>query len=109
MSGTGRDGQGLAVLELSVLDARGRFVPTACLPVTVTVEGPVRILGAGNGDPAFRGRERPEDPAARSFTIDTFNGLAQVLIQSTGEPGTATVQLNTGICTYSVTISAVRP
>ena len=103
------DGQDLAVLELSVLDARGRFVPTACLPVTVTVEGPVRILGAGNGDPAFRGRERPEDPAARSFTIDTFNGLAQVLIQSTGEPGPATVQLNTGICTYSVTISAVRP
>ncbi|MCR5745907.1 MAG: DUF4982 domain-containing protein, partial [Bacteroidales bacterium] len=103
------DGQDLAVLELSVLDARSRFVPTACLPVTVTVEGPVRILGAGNGDPAFRGRERPEDPAARSFTIDTFNGLAQVLIQSTGEPGAATVHLNTGICTYSVTISAVRP
>ncbi|MBQ5528956.1 MAG: DUF4982 domain-containing protein, partial [Bacteroidales bacterium] len=103
------DGQDLAVLELSVLDDRGRFVPTACLPVTVTVEGPVRILGAGNGDPAFRGRERPEDPAARSFTIDTFNGLAQVLIQSTDEPGAATVQLNTGICTYSVTISAVRP
>ena len=103
------DGQDLAVLELSVLDERGRFVPTACLPVTVTVEGPVRILGAGNGDPAFRGRERPEDPAARSFTIDTFNGLAQVLIQSTGEPGAATVQLNTGLCTYSVTISAVRP
>ena len=103
------DGQDLAVLELSVLDERGRLVPTACLPVTVTVEGPVRILGAGNGDPAFRGRERPEDPAARSFTIDTFNGLAQVLIQSTGEPGAATVQLKTGICTYSVTISAVRP
>ncbi|MBR6868658.1 MAG: DUF4982 domain-containing protein [Bacteroidales bacterium] len=103
------DGQDLAVLELSVLDERGRLVPTACLPVTVTVEGPVRILGAGNGDPAFRGRERPEDPAARSFTIDTFNGLAQVLIQSTGKPGPATVQLNTGICTYSVTISAVRP
>ena len=103
------DGQDLAVLELSVLDDRGHFVPTACLPVTVTVEGPVRILGAGNGDPAFRGRERPEDPAARSFTIDTFNGLAQVLIQSTGEPGAATVQLNTGICTYSVMISAVRP
>ncbi len=103
------DGQDLAVLELSVLDERGRLVPTACLPVTVTVEGPVRILGAGNGDPAFRGRERPEDPAARCFTIDTFNGLAQVLIQSTGEPGPATVQLKTGICTYSVTISAVRP
>ena len=103
------DGQDLAVVSISVLDARGHFVPTACLPVTVTVGGPARILGAGNGDPAFRERERPEDPAARTFTIDTFNGLAQVLIQSTGEPGDIHLLFTTEPCTYSVTISAVRP
>ena len=87
------DGRDLAVVSVFVEDAENVFVPTACVPVTVTVEGPVRILGAGNGDPAFRGRERPEDPDARSFTIDTFNGLAQVLIQSTGHPGIAVVYL----------------
>ena len=103
------DGRDLAVVNLSVLDDRGHFVPTACLPVTLTVEGPGRILGCGNGDSAFRGRERPEDPAARSFTIDTFNGLAQVLIQGTGEPGDIHLTLKAEPCTYSVTISAVRP
>ena len=103
------DGRDLAVVTLSVLDARGDFVPTACLPVNLTVEGPGRILGCGNGDPAFHAAERPADPAARSFTIDTFNGLAQVLIQSSGEPGDILLTLKSEPCTYSVTISAVRP
>ena len=101
------DGRDLAVVELSFLDARGHLVPTACVPVTCTVSGPGRILGVGNGDPAFRGRERPEDPDARSFTFDSFNGLAQALIQSTGEPGDIQLTFQTTLCTYSVTISAV--
>ena len=88
------DGRDLSVVTVVIQDALGHFVPTACVPVTVKVEGPVRILGAGNGDPAFRGRERPEDPADRSFTINTFNGLAQVLVQSTGEPGLGVVYLS---------------
>lgn len=108
-SGILADGQDLAVVELSVFDASGHFAPTACVPVTLSLEGPARILGAGNGDPAFRGRERPEDPAARTFTIDTFNGLAQVLIQGTGEPGDIYLTFQALSCTYSVTISAVRP
>ena len=108
-SGILADGQDLAVVELSVFDAHGYFAPTACVPVTLSLEGPARILGAGNGDPAFRGRERPEDPAARTFTIDTFNGLAQVLIQGTGEPGDIYLTFQALSCTYSVTISAVRP
>jgi beta-galactosidase len=103
------DGRDLAVVELSLLDARGRFVPTACVPVQVTLSGPGRILGYGNGDPAFQGRERPEDPLARTFAIESFNGLAQLLIQSTGEPGDILVTLAAESCIYSVTISAVRP
>ena len=103
------DGRDLAVVSVSVVDGKGHFHPTACLPVTLTVEGPGRILGCGNGDPAFRVSERPADPDARTFTIDTFNGLAQVLIQSTGEPGDIRLTLKSEPCTYSVTISAVRP
>ena len=103
------DGRDLAVVNLSVRDARDRFVPDACLPVTVGIEGPGIILGCGNGDPAFRAKERPSDPKARQFTIDTFNGLAQVLVQSTGEPGDIHLTLTAESCSYSVTISAVRP
>ena len=85
------DSQDLSVINIAVLDAKGHFAPTARIPVTVQVEGPVRILGAGNGDSAFKGRERPADASAKSFTIDSFGGRAQFLIQSTGEVGKATV------------------
>ncbi len=85
------DSQDLSVINIAVLDTKGHFAPTARIPVTVQVEGPVRILGAGNGDSAFKGRERPADASAKSFTIDSFGGRAQFLIQSTGEVGEATV------------------
>jgi hypothetical protein len=84
-----------------------KLVP--CGEMQVSVEGPGRILGCGNGDPAFRAMERPEDPDGKRFTIETFNGLAQVLIQSTGEPGDIRITLKSEPCTCWVTISAARP
>lgn len=73
---------GLYVVNVSLNDNKDRFVPTASLPLTVSVEGNARILGYGNGDSAFTGVERPVEREARTFDFDTFNGLAQVLIQS---------------------------
>ena len=68
----------LTVVNVAVVDAKGRFVPTACVPVTLVTDG--RILGGGNGDSAFRGKERPE-AGARSFTLESFNGRVQFLVQ----------------------------
>ena len=87
-------GADVSVCTVSLKDARGRFVPDARIPLELAVEGPVRILGVGNGDPAWQARERPEDPEARSFTVFSFNGLAQVLLQSTEEAGTATLTVS---------------
>ena len=81
------DGMDLAVVAVKVLDKKGRFVPDANIELSISADGPVKILGAGNGDPAFRAAERPTDSAARSFNIKTFNGLAQILVQSAGEDG----------------------
>ena len=83
----------VTVCNVRLLDKAGRFVPTACLPLVLEVEGPVRILGVGNGDSAFRAAERPADPSVRTFRVDAFNGLAQVLLQ--GE-GTVMVRLGDG-------------
>ena len=80
----------LTVCNVKVLDAKGRFVPTACVPLQITVEGEARILGGGNGDPAFRAAERPADPSARIFTLSSFNGLAQFLLQG---PGSLSVKI----------------
>lgn len=83
------DKRDVAVIRAELQDRKKRFVPTACDELTITVAGPVRILGVGNGDPAYQAAERPMDASARTFQVKTFNGLAQILLQSTGEAGEA--------------------
>lgn len=85
------DGRDVSVVRIELLDKKGRFVPTACDDLRLTVSGPVRILGVGNGDPAYQATERPADPQARTYEVKAFNGLAQVLLQSDGTAGTATL------------------
>ena len=82
----------IQIINVSLVDSKGRTVPTACNPVTITYgnhgatpgqDCGIRLLGAGNGDPAFRGIERPapgSNPA--SFTIPAFNGHAQFIIHN---------------------------
>jgi beta-galactosidase len=48
------DGEDVAAVTVSVVDAQGRVVPTANVPITFALAGPGRIIGAGNGDPASR-------------------------------------------------------
>ena len=85
------DNRDVAVCNIELQDKKKRFVPTACNDLTIIVSGPVRILGVGNGDPAYQATERPADTDARTYQVKAFNGLAQVLLQSTGEAGEATL------------------
>ena len=85
------DNQDVSVVSIELQDRRGRFCPTACEEVQIRVEGPVRILGVGNGDPAWQAQEQPTDRDARTFSVSTFNGLAQVILQATRETGAATL------------------
>jgi len=93
----------IMVANVEMHDASGRFVPTACCDLEFTIDqcnamtgGDWKILGWGNGDPAFQYIERPfttgaaascptgtpvPDPSARSVPIKTFNGCAQVILQ----------------------------
>ena len=45
------DGEDVAAVTVAVVDAQGRVVPTANVPVAFTLGGPGRIIGVGNGDP----------------------------------------------------------
>ena len=76
------DNKDVAVISAKVLDKKGRFVPDANIPLTIKMDGPGRILGVGNGNPTFRTAERPVDGKEKEFSVDTFNGLAQILIQA---------------------------
>ena len=88
------DGRDVAVVTVKVLDKKGRFVPDANVDLTLTASGPVRILGVGNGDPTFKAKERPTDGVGKTFTVRTFNGLAQVLLQSEEELGAGTLTVS---------------
>ena len=79
------DGVDVAVLKVEVLDQEGRTLPTAHNMISFTVTGEGALIGVGNGDPNCQ--ESDKDPK-RSL----FNGLAQVIVQSTRTPGTITVE-----------------
>jgi beta-galactosidase len=108
------DGEDVAVITVQANDAQGRMVPTASNPITFEIAGPGRLIGVGNGDPSSHEADRivegvntPEDQGGGaskqgspgSVRITTpgawkrslFNGLAQVIVQSTGEPGEITL------------------
>jgi beta-galactosidase len=78
----------IMIANVKLCDSKGRFVPTACQDLVFEIPEGYRILGWGNGDPAFQHIERPvvtgtlvPDSAARTVSIRTFNGLAQVILQ----------------------------
>jgi beta-galactosidase len=80
------DGRDLAVLAVSAIDARGDAVPIANLPLALTVSGPGRVIGTGNGDPVATAVD------GKGFAL--FNGLAQALVQSDGRAGTIDVRVS---------------
>lgn len=101
------DNMDVAVVAVEVLDKKGRFVPDANIELSIAAEGPVRILGVGNGDPAFQAAERPTDGVAKTFKVKTFNGLAQILVQSEGEAGAGNLTVSAeGVPASSINIQA---
>ena len=70
----------ILIATVEMCDRKGRFVPTSCREITFTAPEGYRVLGWGNGDPAFQYDERPED-GSDTIKITTFNGLAQVILQ----------------------------
>ncbi len=87
------DGRDVSVASVRVLDKKGRFVPDANIEIRMKADGPVKILGVGNGDPTFKAKERPADGNGKVFAVKTFNGLAQILLQSESDPGSATLSV----------------
>ena len=86
------DGRDVAVITVEVQDQKGRIVPDACPMLNLTLEGEGRILGVGNGDPMYLGADHPKEHNCKSFSIPAFNGLAQVIVQSSENPSQVTLR-----------------
>ena len=88
------DGVDVSVVTVCLKDDKGRLVPDACKQLELKTEGNVKILGVGNGDPACHDPERPTDINTNDFKVKSFNGYAQVLIQSQKTAGKASLTVS---------------
>lgn len=79
------DGEDVAILQVEALDRDGRPVPIAGNKIAFNVSGAGKLIGVGNGDPNC---QESDKAPKRSL----FNGLAQLIIQSTKRPGEIHIQ-----------------
>jgi beta-galactosidase len=93
------DGLDAMPVTMEAVDAKGRVVPGAAPMVTIRTEGPIRLLGIGNGDPNCH---EPEQTESHSL----FHGLGQAIVRSLpGAHGDAVMHVSTpGLKEASVTI-----
>ena len=75
------NGEDLSIINVSVRDLPGRVVPTASNVIHFDIQGPGKIIGVGNGDPSCH--EPDKYPSQTGWQRSVFNGLAQVIVQST--------------------------
>ena len=74
------DGEDVAVVEASVVDASGHVVPGAKNQITFSIAGVGQIAGVGNGDP---GDHDPDVSNQRR----AFHGLCAVVVRGGENPG----------------------
>jgi len=79
------DGEDVAILKVEALDKQGRPVPTASNLIDFKVSGVGALIGVGNGDPNC---QESDKGSKRSL----FNGLAQVIVQSTKSAGEISIE-----------------
>jgi beta-galactosidase len=101
------DGEDVAVLEVQVVDAAGRIVPTADNHLTFEVSGDGRLMGVGNGDPSSH-------EADKGSSRQAFNGLCCAIIQSSKSAGAIQVVasasgLQSATLSITTTPSVPRP
>jgi len=94
------DKNALAFINVHAADQEGLLTPGDESGVLVKVGGPAILQAAGNGGPEHQG----------SFTDETFSlfrGKGMVIIRSTGEPGSITVEVSSrGLKPASITLEA---
>jgi beta-galactosidase len=82
------DGEDVTIVRVEVLDKQGRAIPTADPTISFKVSGEGALIGVGNGDPNC---QESDKAPKRSL----FNGLAQVIVQSSKLAGTIAIEAYT--------------
>jgi beta-galactosidase len=106
------NGADVSVITVQVNDHQGRRVPTAANEIAFTIQGPGKIIGVGNGDPSSHEPDqflKVDGSPAPIWRRSLFNGLGQVIVQSTGQPGEITLNAQAaGLTAAGLSLSAVE-
>lgn len=93
------DGEDLSVVTIKVVDASGKRVDKAEVPLEVTLSGPGKILALANGNDQSHELGDP-------VHVRSYKGEAQALVQSTRETGTIRMEVkSTGLKSATLTIN----
>ncbi len=96
------DAEDITMVEVQVLDAKGRLVPYASNMIKFSLTGAGSVAGVGNGDASCH---EPDKASQRS----AFHGLCMVLVQATGTPGSIKLTATSpGLKPMSLTFKSVR-
>lgn len=104
LASDGRDG---TVVNVIVVDKKGREVPDSDLQVSFSISGSGKILGGGNGDPS----SHESDVAnGNTYRRKLFNGKCQVVLQGTTAEGTLVIEATApGVEKATVSIQVGSP
>ena len=97
---SGRKGrQGLHYVTVEILDARGRLIPDEARAISISVEGPAKLVGFGGANPqavgSFQAHEAP-----------SFRGRALAILRSEGK--SSTVRISAHCNGLPTTVAMVR-
>ena len=96
------DGEDLTMVEVDIVDAQGRIVPTADNLVTFSVTGAGHVAGVGNGDPT---NHEPDKAVYRH----AFNGKCLVIVGAEERAGSISLTaFASGLKSASLGMRATR-
>ena len=87
------DGEDVSVVNVSVLDEKGREVADAGNLIKFELKGNGRIIGVGNGDPSSH---EADQCTTGKYQRQLFNGKCQVIVQGGRNAGTIELTASSG-------------
>lgn len=100
------NGQDATVINIHAVDTQGREVPDAQNLIKAKVEGDVRFIGVGNGDPSCHEADVCTDG---NWQRSLFNGKCQFILQAGNAAGKAVVRFSAdGLSGNDLKISVVE-
>ena len=101
------DGKDVSIINISVVDKKGREVPDADNLIHFSIKGDAKIIGVGNGDPSSH---EPDKCKEGSWQRALFNGKCQVIVQAGIKPDLIHFEAKaTGITLKSIEIVTILP